>query len=465
VIAGTPAEPTFEQLLARNAELETLVARLEAVIAEQAGEIERLRGSRSSGKTPQNSSVPPSAVTPPSRPAPREGKPRGARQGHRGRGRQRCQPNRTIERRPECCTGCGGDLTGVAGHVKGRSQQVELVLKTVVVELVRFACRCPACGTKNVGTYPPGWDSRQRFSPRLQATLAYLHHHQHIGYERLAELLRDLCGLRISAGGVANALSRVCQQMKQAYETIREQVRGSPVVGSDETRARVAGRNEYHWVVQCRTAAYHWVGESRSTRELETFFDGVYPEVQECDCYSGQLASKVPLKQVCMAHQLRDLEYAAEHGDTAYAPRMARLIGMAIRLKHRRSELPERLYRHQGNRLRQLGHRLAWGELAPNPFGEAQQQRYRRLERFWWVFLERDDVAPTNNASEQSVRTLVIHRKVNGGFRTRWGADAYAQFVSVVQTARKQGRDAFPALLEIAMPHGDVVALTSAQSG
>jgi transposase len=463
--APLPAQPSPEALLGRITELEALVARLEAIIAEQAAEIERLRAGRGSGKTPQNSSVPPSAVTPPNRPAASEGKPRGARRGHRGSSRRRCQPDRVIERWPECCTGCGRDLTGVTGHVKGRSQQVELVLQAVVVEVRRFACRCPACGTKNVGTYPKGWDPRQRFSPRLQALLAYLHHHQHMSYARLAQLLRDLCGLRISAGGLANTLSRVADRLKPAYAALREQVRGSPVVGSDETRARVSGKNQYHWVAQSPAAAYHWVGESRATRELETFYDKVYPEVQGCDCYSGQLASKVSRKQICMAHQLRDLLHAVEHGDTAYAPKMLRLIGMAIRLWHRRDELPEGRYRHQANRLQRLGHRLGWGAVSPNPFGEAQQRRYQRLEGFWWVFLERDDVEPTNNASERALRTVVVHRKVNGGFRTRSGAEAYAQFVSVVQTAQKQGREAFAVLMELLLPHGDPVALTSPQFG
>lgn len=445
--------------------LEATVREQAAVIASQAAEIERLRAGRTAGKTPQNSSVPPSCATPPNRPAGEAGKPRGARRGHSGHGRRRCQPDRVLERRPERCTGCGGDLTGVAGHVKGRSQQVHLVLKTGVVEVVRFACRCPGCGAKNVGTYPPGWDPRQRFSPRLQAILAYLHHHQHLSYERLAQLLGDLCGLKISAGGLANTFARVSEQLKQAYEQVREQVRGSPVVGSDETRARVAGKNEYHWVVQCPTAAYHWVGTSRAAAELATFYDAVYPQVQGCDCYSGQLASKVALKQVCMAHQLRDLQHAVEHGDLAYAPKMLRLIGSAIGLWHRRGELPAGRYRHQANRLRRLGHQLGWGAVSPNPFGEAQQRRYQRLEGFWWVFLERDDVEPTNNASERALRSVVVHRKVNGGFRTRAGAEAYARFVSVVQTAQKQGLEAFAVLMEILLPHGDPGALTSPQFG
>jgi len=338
--------------------------------------------------------------------------------------------------------------------VKGRSQQVELPpVKPLVVEVVRTRCRCPNCGTNNVAASPLGWDPRQRFGPRLQGLLAYLHHHQHVGYARLRQLLADLFGLTISEGAIAAALARTARALQGTYAAIREQVRGSAVVGSDETRQRVAGENQWSWVVQSSTAAYHWVGESRATKELLDFFDGVCPEVQGSDCFSAQLASPVAAKQVCMAHQLRDLKYAQEHGDRQYAPKMARLIRLAIRLAKRRSRLCERLFAHQAGRLRRLGHVLGWVLRVQNPFGEAMQERYQRLERHWWVFLERSDVEPTNNASERALRPVVVHRKVNGGFRSDWGAEGYARFVSIVQTAQKRGQAIVPALLQILAPH------------
>jgi transposase len=62
------------------------------------------------------------------------------------------------------------------------------------------------------------------------------------------------------------------------------------------------------------------------------------------------------------------------------------------------------------------------------------------------VFLYRDDVSPTNNVSEQGLRPSVIHRKVSGGFRSQWGADAYAALASVIDTASLKGINAFDAI-------------------
>jgi transposase len=467
----TPSDLTpdlLDRLLARITDLEALVAsqatqiaaqaneiaRLQAHIAAQEAQLAALRARSGSDKNARNSSIPPSQSPPVSRkPSALPPKKKGPRQGHPGRSRTRAEPALMVACRPERCTRCGADLRRVPGHVRNRSQQIELPkLAPIVVEILGYRCFCPACGQANTAPYPAGWDPNQTFGPRLQTTLAYLHHQHHLGYERLRGLLGDLFGLRISEGALVGALARTQRALSPHYEAIAQRVRESQVVGSDETRQRVAGESRWSWVVQSAEAVYHWIAHSRSSQELIDFFGESLPEVQESDCFSAQLASPVPTKQVCQAHQLRDLLYAQEHGDEVYAPRMSRLIRMAIHLSHRREELEPSLLTHQAERLKRLGHGLGFGPLVANPFGEALQQRYRRLEAHWWVFLDRTDVCPTNNASERALRPAVVHRKVLGGFRSEWGAGAYASFLSIVQTFQKEGRELFPSVLALLAP-------------
>lgn len=51
-----------------------------------------------------------------------------------------------------------------------------------------------------------------------------------------------------------------------------------------------------------------------------------------------------------------------------------------------------------------------------------------------------------NNDAERALRPSVIFRKVTYGFRSSWGADAYAAIRSVISTARLNGRTAFQAI-------------------
>jgi transposase len=48
-------------------------------------------------------------------------------------------------------------------------------------------------------------------------------------------------------------------------------------------------------------------------------------------------------------------------------------------------------------------------------------------------------VNPTNNSSEQALRPAVVFRKITNCFRSRWGAELYANVRSVIETARRRG--------------------------
>jgi hypothetical protein len=66
---------------------------------------------------------------------------------------------------------------------------------------------------------------------------------------------------------------------------------------------------------------------------------------------------------------------------------------------------------------------------------------------------KRRDVEPTNNESERALRPSVIFRKVTNGFRSEWGAKAYAALCSIVETGRRNGRSALTAIrLALAAP-------------
>ncbi len=61
----------------------------------------------------------------------------------------------------------------------------------------------------------------------------------------------------------------------------------------------------------------------------------------------------------------------------------------------------------------------------------------------YFLFLERDDVPPTNNGTEQTIRFVVIDRKVTQGTRSDAGMRFCERMWTVVATCRKQGKSVF----------------------
>src|SRR3954447_21830451 len=229
-----------EQLAVVTAQLAAAQARLGELEAELAR-----RGGPP--KTPQNSSTPPSKGWKRERP-PAEGAKRGPPVGHPGTSRRRAEPDWIVLCQPTHCGACGHDLGDAPQERVGVSQVVELPpVQPVVLEAWRYAAPCSQCGTTTVGEYPAGFEPTRVFGPHLEALWTYFHEQHHVSYARLAQLGRDLWQLGISQGALANALRRAAERLRPLATRIGDDVRASPVIGSDETSARVNGRT--HW--QC----------------------------------------------------------------------------------------------------------------------------------------------------------------------------------------------------------------------
>jgi transposase len=449
------------------AQLIELVQRLREELAERDAAIERrdaklreleeeLAQCRRPAKTPENSSVPPSRGQKANR-TKRRGQKRGPKRGHVGVSRVRGEPELVVICRPTVCAGCGGPLPETGGRRVGRSQVVELPpVWPVIVEAQQYAVTCPSCGTRTVAAYPEGLEPRRTFGPGIEALLGYFHERHHVSYERLEEVCRDVFRLPISQGGIDRALRRLAERARPTYAAIREQVRGSPSIGSDETTARVQGRTHWQWVFQTPQASYHVIVPTRAGTVIDAFLDGMTPAVWSSDLYAPQVGTPAEHHQLCLSHQGRDLTFASEAdaGDErVWALALRHLFGRAVRLHHERDQVSPESFARRRVRIETATDRLVFGPpLTPKSEARRLQKRYQSHRDSLYVFLDRDDVEPTNNSSERDLRPAVIHRKVIGGYRSDWGAETSAIFTSILTTARKRGDNLLEALRAIAGP-------------
>jgi transposase len=462
-LVGLSREELLE-LVARQAEV---IGRQQAELADREAAIERrdekirvleeeLAQFRRPAKTPESSSVPPSRGQKVNRAAGRRRK-LGPKRGHIGISRVRSGPDMVVECRPCVCGGCGRELPQSGGRRVGRSQVTEVPAVTpVVIEGRQYAMTCAHCGTETRGTYPAGLEPRRTFGPGVEALLSYLHERHHLGYERLVELCRDVFGLAISQGGVENALRRLVERARPTYAAIRAAVRGSPVINSDETGARVAGRTQWQWVFQTPEASYHVIAPSRGGDVIDAFLAGAEPEVWGSDLWAPQVLTPAGAHQICLSHQERDLTFAVE-ADTGearlWAIALRHVFGRAIRLHRERGQVTAATFARRRLLIENATDRLVFDRyVTPQTEAARLQQRYRLYRDSLYVFLDRDDVEPTNNSSERDLRPSVIHRKVIGGFRSAWGAEASAIRTTILATARKQGDNLLDALRAVAGP-------------
>src|SRR5215212_10679692 len=399
-----------DEVVVRFRRLENELAAAQARITALEAELARRGGPP---KTPQNSSTPPSKGWKQERPA-AEGTKHGPPFGHLGTSRRRAEPDWVVLCQPTHCAGCGADLAAAPQARVGTSQVVELPpLQPVVLEAWRYAATCSQCGATTTADYPAGFEPTRVFGPHLEALWTYLHEQHHVSYARLGTLGRDLWRLAVSQGALANALRRAAAGLQPQATTIREQVRASPTIGSDETSARVNGWTHWQWVFQTPTASYHVIRPRRNGDVVRDFLGDAVPPRWVSDLWKPQLNAPAERHQICLSHQLRELQYVVDKEQSTWAQQCQTLFRLAIHRAHQRDrgELRGAAYTAAVRKIERdcdalLAHTVEGAEAS------RLWMRFRDHRASLFVFLAVAAVPPTNFASEQALRISVVPRKV-----------------------------------------------------
>jgi transposase len=257
-------------------------------------------------------------------------------------------------------------------------------------------------------------------------------------------MMAELFGLTISEGAIANAFRRAQTAITTACAAIKEKLLAARVIASDETTSRIAGATHWQWVFVSAKAVLHQIAPRRAKAVAEEMLGDHRPEVWVSDRYAGQ-QDLAPAHQVCLAHVLRDVQYAIDCGDTLFAPRLRELLRWAIRIGRRRDTLrPTTLRQYHARAERRLDALVALP--AAHPAGRELQSAVKAWRTKFFVFLEDPEVPATNNVCERELRPSVVFRKVTGGFRSGWGAQIHAGYRSVTGTAWLHGQAALNAV-------------------
>ncbi len=436
-------KPLLVSLLRQNEQLLEQVKTLLARIAELEG-----RASRPP-KTPANSSLPPSsghkanATT---------GTQRRRRKGRPGVARELCaNPDETRDVYAERCA-CGAAVSPADQTLAHAYDHIDLPpIKPVTTRINLHKGTCPCCKRRVVAAPPADMQSGSPFGPGIVSIAAYLHGCHMVSYDRLTEVFAGLLGLKLSEGAIANMLARAATPFAAEAGKIADIVRNSPVIASDETSARVCGKTWWQWLFASASAVYHTIVPTRGKVVPVEFLGGAKPKVWISDRLAAQ-CKHAQAHQYCLAHLIRDAQFAIDAGDTVFAPGFKAFLKRACAIGRKRPQITDATIAKHARDLRRELDRLL--DLEPtNTEGShlrasmAVDARDKLL-----VFLTRRDVEPTNNVSERGLRPSVIFRKVTNCFRSVWGAKVYADLRSIVATGRLAGRSPLASLRAVLVP-------------
>lgn len=451
----TEPQKRIAELEAANRALQVQLDEAQALLGQQQDQIRQLQqqlgqATAKLNTNSSNSSLPPSSdrFHGKRRPPPRADQPRkkrGAQPGHQRHQRPLVpaeQVREIIPRLPTTCRRCGEPLSGTDPNPL-RHQVAELpVVVPDVVEYQLHRLRCPCCRTSTAGTLPP--EIQGHFGPHLEATLALLAGQYRLGVRPVVALAAALWGLEISTGMVSKLRQRTAEALFLPYLQVALYVR-TQNVNIDETHWRESGKRVHLWAALAPLAGLFRIAKGRTAQVAKDLLGEHYSGVATCD----RLKSYWWIKRLqwCWAHLRRDFQAMIDRG------KPGQRIGAGLLA--------------QSDLLFHLWHQLKEGKLTRGQFQEGikpVREAVRALlergkksrcsktagtckellahEEWLWTFVSVEGVEPTNNEAERAERHGVLWRKTSGGTDSPQGSRFVERILTVVETCRRQGRNA-----------------------
>jgi len=287
--------------------------------------------------------------------------------------------------------------------------------------------------------------------PVAKSVAIYLRYRIGISYRKTTELFRELFGLQFVPASALGFDRKAAAQGEPIYEDLRDKIRASDVVHGDETSWRSDGVGHHVWFAGNERLAFFHIDRHRSAEVAKSIFGENFAGTLVRDRYAAYNGIGGQW-QICIAHILtKAKEISTEHvllpqaeKEAAVGPFCSRLIDLGLRLcdvgkKLKSGDIPWRQAAKIEKRSITELNNICKQTLRFKPAETLRSYLVGPEQKFLFTFLRHPGVPPTNNHSEQTLRYLVIFRKICFGTRSKSGLKTHSILPSLVQTARRQG--------------------------
>jgi transposase len=473
---------TKEELVELVIRQQEVIEKLNKKIAELEQEVEKLKASRDLDS--KTSSKPPSTdILKKSEQKPEENeagdgkvkrKP-GGQPGHPGKTRKGFDRIDRVEvLRPQMCSCCGQTNFPEIPIKIERQQVAQLAEHPIeIVEYQRHSCICSGCGAVEVAAWSPEMVPGQDIGIRLQAFLGWMNNYGHLSYEKQQELLWELGQIEIGVGTLVSTNERINNVVEKSVSGLLAWIQQTqPNIHVDETPWTVKGVKEWLWIFANTNFAYFHAADTRSRAEIESVLGQKYEAVLSSDDFSAYNGYAVKAQQKCLAHLRRHFKKLLNTpglNNQKIGEEFISLIDEAFKNYASYQETQD---------IQQF---LAWATQFKSDIKSKINQwlsqaggvaggllrSLRDKAHQWWYFLDHPEIPPDNNLAERTLRLAVTKRKVSGGSRSMKRFQHTANFFTVIQTCRFQGRSvidffqqSIKAMLNSAIPMPSLIPLS-----
>jgi transposase len=348
------------------------------------------------------------------------------------------------------CPGCGAQAWGEAREIEQFIEDIP-VLRPQVTRLRTYEATCGGCGQRSASRHPlqvsqAEGAAKVALGPRALALAADLNKAKGLPMRKTCAVLQSHFGLRLTPGGLSQALDRVAAKLAPQYHALTAELRTRPVLHVDETSWWVGGVLHWLWVFTHAQGTVYLVDPTRARPVLAAILGPDFAGVLVSDCLSVYDLESGE-QQKCYSHHLKAISEAKKIHPTqgeGFLSELRALLHEALELgRARLAGGPGNLEPPLAERVAQLAAQAE--RLLANPREQAAEEAVRaRLAKqrdHLFTFLRHEGVDATNNLAERQLRPAVIARKISCGNKTAAGARTFQILASLAATCAQTARD------------------------
>lgn len=369
----------------------------------------------------------------------KEGKPKGAKAGHKGFGRKSVALEDAD--RVEKVESLNGDTCPYCNDPLSEQEDYRTVidsrpLKAEKIVYVLPKKHCKRC-KKTFRPAAPEVLPKSLYGNQLIATAAVMHYMHGIPMGRISEQIG------LGEGSLVEIFHRLAKLLDVVPPKLIEEYRQSPVKHADETGWRINGKNGYAWLFATEKISIFQFKPTRSSKVPQAVFGKEpLPGSLVVDRYAGY--NKLPCSlQYCYAHLLREVEdLEKEFPDSEeikiFASVMAPLLTEAMRLRN--YPITDKEFY---SKAAEVKHQIIAAIEAPAIHLGIRHIQDIFSENAHRLYLWADDrrVPADNNLAERDLRPTVIARKVSFGSLSDAGAHTRSVLMTVLHSLKKRKVD------------------------
>jgi len=372
----------------------------------------------------------------------------GAPVGHRGSTREKPKnPDKTVHVHLKECPHCKGEVKRISGEnsFSDHIQEDIIIIKTVTL-FRHYKYWCPKC-KKVVSGIGEGEIPRSYIGPNAVVISNLGHYDIGIPYNKLKRFYRDIFGLPITTGALIGIDKKVAEGGISFYSQLEEKIKNSSVSYTDETGWPINGEQHWLWHAGNKEVSLYRIDEHRNHFVAEEILGKDYKGVIVSDCLSSYNLVNANAKQKCIAHLLRDLENLINLNSSNpevvnFSVNIENILreGLEIKKEYEKGKYNQKDLERMKEQLENKIAAITDVKLT-NKRAESMRKRLIRHKNELFTFLSHPEVEPTNNFAERQLRPSVISRKLSFGNKTKEGANRHAVMMSLIQTAKLQGKN------------------------